>query len=184
MQWRNTADRYGDAAKLFHWLTVAAVVLGWSLGQFGDVLPRGAARATGLFIHISAGLTIVLALVARLAWRMANPAPPHIVGPFGRTGEVAPTLGHVALYGLLVVVPVAGIVVQFGRGNPLPIFGLTEIASPWPADRAFARSAKEVHGWLANTLVILALLHAGAALAHHFIFRDRTLRRMLPGGTG
>ena len=71
--------------------------------------------------------------------------------------------------------------VQFARGHALPLFGLGEIASPWPADRTFARSVKGVHELLANALIILALLHAAAALAHHWFLRDRTLRRMLPG---
>jgi cytochrome b561 len=70
--------------------------------------------------------------------------------------------------------------VQFARGNALPVFGLFEIASPWSANRSFARSMKDVHEVLANTLVILAVLHAAAALAHHWLLRDRTLLRMLP----
>jgi len=70
--------------------------------------------------------------------------------------------------------------VQFARGNALPVFGLFEIASPWASNRAFARSVKEVHEVLANALVILAILYAVAALVHHWIFRDRTLARMLP----
>ena len=47
--------------------------------------------------------------------------------------------------------------------------------------RAFARSVKDVHEVLANALAILACLHAAAALVHHWVFRDRTLVRMLPG---
>jgi cytochrome b561 len=73
-------------------------------------------------------------------------------------------------------------VLQFARGEPLPLFGLCEIPSPWTVDRAFARSVKEVHEVLANALVMLAALHAVAALIHHWVFRDRTLARMLPGG--
>jgi cytochrome b561 len=88
---------------------------------------------------------------------------------------------HYALYALLVGVSVAGIVVQFARGDALPLFGFSEIPSPWMANRSFARSVKEVHEVLANGLMVLALVHAAAALAHHWLFRDRTLVRMLPG---
>jgi cytochrome b561 len=80
------------------------------------------------------------------------------------------------------VVPVVGIVLQFARGEALWIFGLYEIASPWTKDRVFASSVNEAHELLANALVILAELHAAAAaLIHHWVFRDRTLVRMLPG---
>ena len=75
---------------------------------------------------------------------------------------------------------VVGIALQFARGHALPIFGLAEIPSPWIADKAFADSVKEVHEVLANLLVILALFHTAAALLHHWVFGDNTLRRMLP----
>jgi cytochrome b561 len=52
--------------------------------------------------------------------------------------------------------------------------------SPWLADKAFAHSLKEVHEILANVLVALAAFHMTAALLHHFVFGDNTLRRMLP----
>jgi cytochrome b561 len=74
----------------------------------------------------------------------------------------------------------SGITLQFARGDALPLFGLLEIASPWSADCALTRSLKGIHEVLANALMIIAGLHAAAALAHHYIFRDRTLLRMLP----
>ena len=53
------------------------------------------------------------------------------------------------------------------------------IPTPWLSDKAFAHSLKEVHEILANLLVILAVFHM-AALVHHIVFGDNTLRRMLP----
>jgi cytochrome b561 len=98
-----------------------------------------------------------------------------------RTGALhGPPLMHYVLYGLLIAAPVSGIILQFARGDSLPLFGLTEIASPWAPDRALARSVKEVHEVTANALVIIAAFHATAALLHHWVLRDRTLMRMLP----
>lgn len=181
MQIRNTADRYGAVPLALHWLTVGLVLLAWLLGQFGDEFPRGPARATALFIHNSAGLGVLLLLAMRLLWRLADapPAPePTVLGLWlDRAGRLA----HYTLYALLIAAPVAGIVLQFARGDALSVFGLFEIASPWTADRPFARSVKQVHEVLANALIILAALHAAAALFHHFVLHDRTLSRMLPG---
>jgi len=87
---------------------------------------------------------------------------------------------HYVLYGLLVVVPAFGIALQFAQGHSLSLFGLGEIPSPWLADKAFAHSLKEAHEILANLLVILAVFHMAAALVHHIVFGDDTLRRMLP----
>jgi cytochrome b561 len=180
MHFRNAPDQYGIVAQGFHWLTVVLVIAAWLLGTFDDVLPRGPAHAAGLFVHISAGIAIVALLVARFAWRLGDPPPPAAKTPFGVWGDRASQVVHYTLYVLLAAVAVAGVLVQFARGNALPLFGLFEIASPWTADRSLARSMKEVHEVLANALVILAVLHAAAALAHHWLLRDRTLVRMLP----
>jgi cytochrome b561 len=180
MQLRNSADSYGAVPQTLHWLTVVLVALAWTLGTFGDEFPKGAARAAGLFIHISAGLAILAVLLTRLLWRIADPPPLAEPTKLGVWLDRAGRFAHYALYALLIAVPVAGIVVQLARGNALPIFGLTEIPSPWVADRAFSRSAKGIHELLANAMVILAAFHAAAALVHHWILRDRTLVRMLP----
>jgi cytochrome b561 len=186
MQLTNSSNRYGAIPRFLHWMTVVLVAVAWALGTFGDDLPKGAARATGLFIHISAGLLILVALVTRLVWRVVDPAPPLEPNEFGRwlgaLADPAARLGHYTLYALLVAVPVVGIIAQFARGDALPLFGIGEIPSPWMRDRAFAHSVTEIHEIAANALVIVASFHAAAALVHHFVFRDNTLVRMLPRG--
>jgi cytochrome b561 len=180
MQISNSPERYGAVPQALHWLTAAAVLLAWLLGEFGDAFPRGAPRETALFIHISAGLAVLLLVAGRLFWRIGDPAPLPEPTAMGAWLDRAGRLTHYLLYVLLVAVPVVGIVTHFARGDALPLFGLTEIASPWPADRAFRRSAKGMHELLANAMLILAGLHAAAALLHHYVLGDRTLVRMLP----
>ena len=183
MQFRNSARGYGTVSMSLHWLTVALVAVAWSLGTFGDELPRGAMRSAGLFVHISSGLVLLPLLVFRVAWRWYDRPPPPAATRFGAWLDLAARLTHLALYGLLVAAPIVGIVLQFARGDALPIVGIAEIASPWVKDRTFAASLKDVHEVLANVLMIVAGLHAAAALVHHWILRDRTLARMLPGIT-
>jgi cytochrome b561 len=184
MQLRNSADSYGAAVKVLHWLTVALVLFAWMLGTFGDVLPRGAARANGLVVHISLGLSVLAVTILRLVWRNLDPPPPLEPAPFGGWAEFAAKGAHWTLYALLLIVPLLGMAVQFSRGNALPLFGLFEIASPLARDRDLAHSIVELHGTLADVLVILAAVHTVAALAHHWLLRDRTLLRMLPGARG
>lgn len=180
MQWRNSTEGYGAVPQVMHWITVAVVILAWFLGQFDDIFPKGEARAASLYIHISAGLAVVGILVLRLFWRLADPPPPSERTILGEWLDRIGRLTHYVLYALLIAAPISGVVLQFARGDSLPLFGLTEIASPWASDRAFARSVKEVHEVTANALVIIAALHAAAALVHHWVLRDRTLLRMLP----
>lgn len=177
-------ESYGPVAKALHWVTVLFVIIAWALGTFGDELPEGEMRDSGLLIHIWIGLTILVVAFVRIPWRVANPPPKVLPTEFGKwlvewTDPVSRVM-HYVLYGLLVLVPLLGIALQFARGHSLPVFGLGEIPSPWPADKAFAHSVKEVHEVLANLLVILAAFHMVAALTHHVVFGDNTLRRMLP----
>jgi len=179
-----TSEEYGSVPKLLHWVTVALVALVWILGTFGDELSEGPARETGLFAHISMGLVILVLAAVRIPWRFANPPPKVVPTEFGKWlvqwTDPLSRIMHYVLYALLVVVPIVGIALQFARGHSLPFFGVFEVPSPWLADKAFARSLKEVHEALANLLVILALFHLSAALLHHWVFGDSTLRRMLP----
>jgi len=176
--------RYGMMPQFLHWMTVVLVIVAWGLGTFGDDLPKGAARATGLFLHISAGLVVLAAVVMRLVWRVVDPPPEaepnKLDGWLGAIADPAAQVAHLALYALLFVVPIAGIVAQFARGEALPLFGAMDIASPWERDRAFAHTVTEIHEIAANALVIVAGLHAVAAMIHHFVLGDSTLVRMLP----
>ncbi len=186
MQLFNSPTRYGVIAQSLHWTAVALVVLAWTLGMLGDEIPRGHGRELALYVHTTAGLLVIALTILRLLWRLANPSPPPEKTRFGEWLfadwiGLGAKLAHFGLYVLLVAVPVAGIVLQFARGDALPIFGIMEIASPWARDRAFAGSVKEVHELLAHGLLALAGLHAAAALVHHWVFADRTLVRMLPG---
>lgn len=184
MAWRNDAQGYGSVAKTLHWLAAACVLVAWLIGVVGDDSFPKAWKGAILFTHISFGLLVLALLLGRLGWRLAGPAPPAIATPFEPWMGVAALAAHVMLYALLLMVPLSGIVLQFARGQAVPLFGLYEIATPWVRDRAFARSVKEVHELLAHALLILAMLHAVAALVHHHLLKDDTLRRMLPGGGG
>jgi cytochrome b561 len=186
MQLLNSPTRYGVIAQCLHWAAVALVVLAWTLGVLGDEFPEGASRAMALYVHASAGLLVIALTVLRLLWRLVDPSPPAEKTEFGDWLfadwiGLGAKLAHFALYLLLVAVPVAGIIVQFARGDSLSIFGFFDVASPWVRDKAFAEGVKEVHEVLAHFLLAVAGLHAAAALIHHWAFGDRTLVRMLPG---
>jgi len=176
----NSSKGYGAVPQAVHWVTVILVAVAWTLGLFGDDLPKGAPRDAGLFVHISAGLAVIALLVVRVAWNLVDPPPPAGPTTLGAWSVHLGKVTHYLLYVLLTAVPVAGVVLQFARGDAIPVFGLAEIASPWLKDRAFSDNVEEVHEVLAHTLMVVAGLHAAAALIHHWVLRDGTLGRMLP----
>jgi cytochrome b561 len=181
MQLANSKLHYGAVPQAVHWLTAIFVPCGFILGHFGDDLfPKGPVREFGLLVHMTLGQCVVGLLIIRLLWRMTNPPPPSEMTPLGPLVALAGKLSHFALYGLLLAVPLLGIIVQLERGHALPIFALWQVHSPWPVDRNLARSILWLHAKLADAFLILAGMHAAAALLHHWIWRDRTLVRMLP----
>src|SRR5690242_9396286 len=151
MRVRNSPKSYGSVAILLHW-AVVMLLLGAALtGMVGDELPDGGTREAGQFAHISFGLAIMGFAVARMIWRLADPPPTPIRSQLGPWGDRAVQAVHYVIYALLIAIPVAGIAVQFAHGEPLPVFGLFEIASPWTADRSFAHDVKELHEAFANS---------------------------------
>jgi cytochrome b561 len=173
-------DKYSPVAQAAHWLTALLVALAWTLGVAGDEIPKGRYRDIAHFIHMSAGEMIVALLLLRLVWRVIDPPPPAEITPAGSKSALLATLMQIALYLLIAAVAGAGVTLNFAGGHPLPFFKLFEIASPWVRDHDFKEQMQDVHEALAHGLVILAGLHAGAALLHQYYFKDSTLARMLP----
>lgn len=168
--------RYDPTTIALHWVTAVLVVSLWIIGQTVDFPPTPALRVDYRSLHIVFGVTLGIILLARLAWRLTRrDAPPPI--DQGLLLVIA-RLTHWGLYVLLVLAVGLGIATTWTRGDS--IFGLFSIPAFDPGNRALMR---QIHGWhalAANTLLIVAGLHAAAALFHHFIMRDATLRRMLP----
>ncbi len=175
----STPTRYSFNAQIYHWLTVILVVGAWTLGIVGDDLPRGPIRHYGETIHVACGEAVLFLLVLRLALRVVPPAPvaeayPHSLAIY------AAKIVHLSLYALLFAVPAAGILTLFYGGEPLAIFGMHDIPSPWLKNRELKHYALEIHELFANLLLFLAGLHAVAALIHHYVLKDSALKRMLP----
>ena len=182
VQFYNSSNRFGAVAQILHWLTVLLVAAAWLLGQVGEELGGEGPQAPGIVAHIFIGLAVLAVLAIRVLWRLQDPKPMLEATVLGPWADRLATLTHYLLLLLLVLAPLSGIAFRFASGQALPVFGLFEIASPVSVGRATARSVKEVHELMANALLFVALAHAAAALFHHWLLGDRTLKRMLPGG--
>lgn len=171
------AARYDRATIAFHWITAVLVVALWCLGQTLDWFPRGAPRLAALSTHISLGVALAGVLLARLFWRgsAGRHLPPADPGALGVLAQLA----HTALYLLLIAVVGLGLGLEWLRGDS--IFGLFSLPGLAPTDRAVRHAFTGLHSLLANAVLIVAGLHALAALAHHYVLRDSVLRRMVPG---
>ena len=109
---------------------------------------------------------------------------------FGNTPRIVPTpprwqnlisvAMHLALYAFLIGMPLLGWLTLSAAGKPIPFFGL-ELPAIWPLDKDFAGTLKDLHETIGEIGYYLIGAHALGALFHHYVVRDNTLLRMLPG---
>lgn len=175
---KNTSTGYGTIAIALHWLVALAVFGLFGLGLWMTELDYYDAwyqRAPDL--HKSVGVLLFLVVALRLIWRRMNPVPvpePTHAAWERRLAGIA----HALLYLLLFAVMIAGYLISTADGRSIQVFDLFAVPATLSGREAQEDIAGEVHEILAYVLIGLALLHAAAALKHHFIDRDRTLMRM------
>ena len=171
---------YSPAQKALHWV-LFILVLGLYGLTYGEALfERGDPnRDVVWWLHISFGLLLAGLVVWRLLLRLSRGTPqlPTSMTSIERTLS---NVGNFALYALLIAIPVLGILLTWLRGDTLSFFGLFTIPAPFQPDRDTARTIRELHSLSANGILILAGIHALAALWHHFVRKDDVLERMLP----
>ncbi len=176
---RNSRRSYGLVAILLHWVMALLIVGLFALGLFMTSLDYYSSwYRTAPDIHRGLGVIVGLLLAARLAWRLLNPRPDPEPGTPRRLATAA-EWAHRALYLLVLLILASGYSISTADGRPVDVFGLFEVPALITGVENLEDSAGEIHLVLAVTLMALVGLHAVAALKHHFIDRDRTLRRML-----
>lgn len=168
-------------SKALHWLIAALIlVMAWLGLTMGD-LPNGPDKIATYALHKSLGLSILALVALRLLWRLYAGAPAPLAGT-PRWQERIAALTHLALYALLLAMPLSGWLLNSAAGFPLQWFGLFNLPALAGRDEALHALAGQVHELLFWALAALVVLHAAAALHHHLFLRDATLARMLPRG--
>lgn len=180
MQLKNSEDRYGIVTQLLHWSILALIITQYVLAEKAEDLPRAsAALLQTLSLHKSFGMTILFLAVLRLIWRFMNPVP-KIPSTMPRWQQLGAHFSHFALYALLFVAPILGWLMSSARGFSVAFFGLFTFPNLVGRDKPLYDFLHEAHEVSAKLIFIIAILHALAALKHHFIDKDNVLRRMLP----
>jgi len=171
--------RHDPTTIALHWLTAVLVIVLWTIGQTVDFAPNGPLRIDYRSLHIVCGVVLGLVLMARLIWRLTRRQglPPIDRGLL----LVIARITHWLLYGLLLVTVGLGIAYLWVRGDSL--FNVFTVPALDPGNRTLVKQVGGWHALAANTVLIVAGAHAAAALFHHFLLRDATLKRMLPWRT-
>ena len=134
-------------------------------------------------LHKSIGILLFLVMVARVIWRLVNPTPEHEPSVSLLARRIAHGV-HMLLYVLLFALMISGYLISTADGSSIDVFSLFSVPATISGIEGQEDIAGEVHFVLAVALIAIAALHMLAALKHHFIDGDTTLKRMLGFGAG
>jgi cytochrome b561 len=178
-----TTRRYGAIAQGLHWL-VAALILGmFGLGWIMVRLPLSQQKFDLYQLHKWFGVTIFALAALRLLWRLWHPAPP-LPATMPAWERAAARISHGLLYALLLVQPTVGFLQSNAANFPVVLWGVLPLPALIGPDEPLSETLLQLHHFGAFLLMLLVLVHALAALRHHFLLKDDVLRRMLPAARG
>ncbi|MCC7271822.1 MAG: cytochrome b [Alphaproteobacteria bacterium] len=173
---------YGPPARAAHWATAALLAVSIPLGLV-MVRIEGDVKFTLYNWHEWIGFTVWWITLFRVSWRLGHPPPPH-VPPLPTLQHAAAESVHGLLYLALLAMPIAGWIGNSAYGFPLEPFGLFKLPDLVSKNEALGRVVLDIHGWTGWAVIVLLGMHVAAALHHHLVVRDATLRRMLPRALG
>jgi cytochrome b561 len=174
---------YPATSKWLHWLVAICVLTTAPVAIAMGRVAEGPLQDRLYNFHKSLGVLILILMALRLINRLAvgAPAPDPAIEPWQKTASSAV---HGLLYVLLLAMPVVGYVANSAYGARTPFFGLFELPAIIGKNEALATQLFTVHRWTGWLVIVLVVVHIGAALQHHFLRGDNVLRRMLPRALG
>jgi len=179
MTWRNTSERYGSLSIGIHWLMLLLLAAVYACIELREFFPKGSDPREALKTwHFMLGLSVFVLVWLRLVLHAIGPTP-RIEPEAPKLQALAAKLMHLALYALMIGLPLAGWLLLSAAGKPIPFFGL-RLPALIAENKGLAETIKEVHETGGTIGYIIIGLHAFAALFHHYWVGDNTLRRMLP----
>lgn len=171
--------RYRTSTIALHWIMLLLLAAVYASIELRELFPKGSdPRENIKALHFMLGLCVLALVTLRVALRFSAPAPQIEPAP-SRVQQIMSKLMHAALYGFMVGMPLAGWLYLSAKGSPVPFFGL-ELPALMGKDLQFAARIKEWHETVGEAGYWFIGLHAAAALFHHHVIKDNTLRLMLP----
>ncbi|MBO9651696.1 MAG: cytochrome b/b6 domain-containing protein [Variovorax sp.] len=181
---QNSSLHYDRLSQLFHWVTAVVVTIAFILGPggFGRLMRQGVDPATRIDIvwHESLGILVLVLTVLRLVWVALRPAAPRFAMPGWM--HVASKVMNTALWVLLLALPATAFLALGSESHPLTLLGGVRVDKmPLIAESPIAGLADwgDVHGFLGDSIMWLAGLHAIAGIFHHVVLKDGVLSAMV-----
>ena len=174
MSRKSTPSTYGNVAVTLHWLSAALILILLGTGFLAANTTDPEIKARILSLHAPLGIAVMVLTLIRIGWwRFADRKPEPIAGT-GKWQAMVAGMVHLLFYFVILAMAASGIAL-FALSGAGP-FIFTNAPGPLPDFNAFP--PRIPHGLGARAMVLLLLVHAGAALYHHFFKRDGLLKRM------
>ncbi|CAH0529543.1 cytochrome b [Vibrio hippocampi] len=173
----SASKNYNVIARLLHWLSAIVIIAMFAAGLWMvDLSYYSEWYRTAPHWHKSTGVLLAALTLFRLIWKWLTPTPAMEGKPLE---QMAAKIGHRLLYTALAVIFISGYLISTSDGRGIEVFDWFIIpgGGEWFAQQSDI--AGEVHFYAAWSLIIMAAGHAIAALKHHFINKDNTLKKML-----
>ncbi|MEZ5570485.1 MAG: cytochrome b [Halioglobus sp.] len=180
MNWKNSTARYGTLSISLHWLMFLLIIAVYACIELREFFPKDSDPRNALKTwHFMLGLSVFVLVWFRLILRLLQPTPVIQPVPSAWQQWFAKVV-HWALYALMIAMPIAGWMILSAEGKPVPFYGL-ELPALIAKNKDTAHFIEEIHETVGKVGYGLIGLHAIAGLFHHYVKRDNTLSRMLPG---
>lgn len=172
----NTKERYGFVAIFLHWLMAILLIGLLILGIYMTDLPNSYTKLKLYGWHKEYGLLVLGLVIVRVIWRLIN-LTPRLSIPLWE--KIAARTVHWLFYILMFAMPITGWLITSAAGLPVSFFGLFVLPNLIAPNKNLLELFEEVHEFLGYALIAIIIVHVIAALKHHFINKDDTLKRMI-----
>ena len=164
-------EHFSSVSKVVHIVSAVAFIAALLL-----MFLNPSADSVAFNLHQSLGLLVVALYMVRITW-MNWAGKPKALG--NKMEQFAAHMAHMALYGILLLMPLSGLLIAVAKAKETVVFGLFSIPGLAERNSGLIEFAYSTHSFLEIVCYLLVAAHVGAALYHHFILKDETLSRMM-----
>ena len=179
MRLKNTSQSWGTVSQSLHWLIALLIFLALVLGYVAHEMDNSPEKARLFILHKSIGITVLLLVVLRFAWKLFARQPSVATG-IGLHNERLARLGHLGLYALMFALPMTGWIVNTAANVPFKWMNILPVPDLPGVQGSWRYLASVIHWYLSILLLLMVIGHGGMAVIHHIRHKSNVLVRMLP----